>query len=111
MTWGFFLRSIRKRGPGRLVRLFRPIIPILFSTVDRIGHQLPARDWITSQLVRDVESVTGSTMSTFQSSGIERAELDTPQTDCCAADGNTSLGEESVTFISIHPPTLPIWPS
>ena len=81
----------------------------------------------------DVESVTVSAMSTFQSSGIERAELDTPQTDCFAADGNTSLGEkifniamaeveaivesdgvgddiwrESVTFISIHPPTLPM---
>jgi hypothetical protein len=84
----------------------------------------------------DVEGITVSTMSTFQSSGIERAELDTPQTDCFAADVNTSLGEkifniamaeveaivepdgvgddiwrESVTFISIHPPTLPIWPS
>ena len=42
----------------------------------------------------DVEGITVSTMSTFQSSGIERAELDTPQTDCFAADGNTSLGEK-----------------
>ena len=77
----------------------------------------------------DVESVTVSTMSTFQSSGIERAELDTPQTDCFAADGNTSLGEkifniamaqvealvepdsirndirrESVAFVGVHAP-------
>jgi len=84
----------------------------------------------------DVEGITVSTMSAFQSSGIERAELDTPETDCFAADGNTSLGEkifniamaeveaivepdglgddiwrESVTFVSIHPPTLPICPS
>ena len=72
-------------------------------------------------------------MSTFQSPGIERAELDTPQTDCFAADGNTSLGEkifniamaeveaivepdgvgediwrDSVTFIGIHLPILSI---
>jgi hypothetical protein len=34
------------------VRLFRPIIFILFSNVDRVEHQFPTSDWITSQLVR-----------------------------------------------------------
>ena len=37
--------------PGRLVRLLRPIILILLSTVDRLGHQFPMRYTITSQFI------------------------------------------------------------
>ena len=37
--------------PGRLVRLLRPIILILFSTVDRLGHQLSMCYTIAAQLI------------------------------------------------------------
>ena len=38
--------------PGRLVRLFCPIILILLSTVDRCGNQLAMCNTITAQLIR-----------------------------------------------------------
>lgn len=37
---------------GRLVRLFSPIVIILLSTVDRIGHDLTLSYRIASQLIR-----------------------------------------------------------
>ena len=39
-------------NPGRLMRLFRPIIFILFSAVDRLWHQLPVSNAIAAQFVR-----------------------------------------------------------
>ena len=37
--------------PGRFMGLLCPIILILLSTVDRLGHQLTMSDAITAQLV------------------------------------------------------------
>jgi hypothetical protein len=42
--------------PGRLVRLLRPIILILFSTVYRLGYQLTMRYSIASQLIGNYPS-------------------------------------------------------
>ena len=38
-------------NPGRLVRLFSPVILILPSTVDRFRHHFPVSDRIAPQLV------------------------------------------------------------
>ena len=37
--------------PGRLMRLFSPIILILLGTVDRLRDQFPMRDAIASQFI------------------------------------------------------------
>lgn len=40
----------------------------------------------------DIECIAITTVLSLQSSGIARPELDAPQSDCFAADSNTSLG-------------------
>jgi hypothetical protein len=42
----------------------------------------------------DVESIAIAPMLPLQSSAVESAELDTPETDCFSADGDTSFCEE-----------------
>jgi hypothetical protein len=39
--------------PCSLIRLFCPIIPILFGTVDRLGYQLTMSDSVAQQFVRN----------------------------------------------------------
>jgi hypothetical protein len=39
--------------PSSFMRLFDPIILILLGAVDRLRHDLPMGDWITSQLISD----------------------------------------------------------
>ena len=81
----------------------------------------------------DVEGITVSAMSAFQSSGIERAELDTPQTDRFPSHDDPTFSQEifdipvaqveailepdsvgndtrreSVAFVGIHRPILSI---
>ena len=41
-----------------------------------------------------VKSVAVATMTSFQSSGIERTELDAPETDRFAGDNDTSLSQK-----------------
>ena len=81
----------------------------------------------------EVESVAVSSVFSFQSAGINGAEFDAPKADGLSADGDASFGEEvfdipmaeveaivepdgigndvgweSVSFISIHSPILPV---
>ena len=39
--------------PGRFMRLIRPIILIMLSTVDGLRDQIPVCDTIAAQLIRD----------------------------------------------------------
>jgi hypothetical protein len=41
----------------------------------------------------DVKGMTVDSIFLLQSPCVQSAKLDTPETDCCAADGKTSLGE------------------
>ena len=81
----------------------------------------------------DVEGVAITSVSTFQSTGINGTELDAPEADWFSADSDASFGQkifditvaeieaivepdsigndigrESVTFICIHPPIVSI---
>jgi len=42
----------------------------------------------------DVESIAIASVLSLQSPGVKRAELDTPEADRFATDGDASLGEE-----------------
>ena len=81
----------------------------------------------------DEECIAAAAMSSFQSAGINGTKLDTPKTDCFPTDSDSPLGKEildiavaevesivepdsvgddvrweSVTFICVHPPILPV---
>ena len=84
----------------------------------------------------DVESVTVTTMFSFQSPSVQSAEFDAPEADRLSSDDDASLGEEifdipvaqietivepdsvrddigreSVAFVGIHGPILSKWVS
>ena len=46
----------------------------------------------TGEYFIDVEGIAVTPVLPLQSSGIERAELDAPETDCFTADGDASFG-------------------
>lgn len=78
--------------PGRLMGLLGPVIGILVIHTNGFRDHLPAGNTIAVQFVgHDLPRF--ATIATYQSSEIERAKLDAPQSDQFPSDDNASFGE------------------